>query len=76
MSTQHRLRQQKGGRSEYGVALLLLGLGAWAIVDALGVTDTASRGPVNARTVPIVGRAAADPDGRPAHRRPAPRWAG
>jgi putative tricarboxylic transport membrane protein len=36
------------------VALLLLGLGAWAIVDALGVTDTASRGPVNARTVPIV----------------------
>jgi putative tricarboxylic transport membrane protein len=44
---------EKGGRSEYGVALLLLGLGAWAIVDALGVTDTASRGPVNARTVPI-----------------------
>ena len=44
----------KGGRSEYGVALLLLALGAWAIVDAFGVTDTASRGPVNARTVPIV----------------------
>ena len=44
----------QGGRSEYGVALILLGLGAWAIVDALGVTDTASRGPVNARTVPIV----------------------
>ena len=45
---------EKGGRSEYGVALLLLGLGAWAIFDAFGVTDTASRGPVNARTVPIV----------------------
>jgi putative tricarboxylic transport membrane protein len=44
---------QTGGRSEYGVALLLLGLGIWAIVDALGVTDTASRGPVNARTMPI-----------------------
>jgi putative tricarboxylic transport membrane protein len=43
----------KGGRSEYGVALLLLVLGAWAIIDAFGVTDTASRGPVNARTVPI-----------------------
>jgi putative tricarboxylic transport membrane protein len=45
---------ETGGRSEYGVALLLLGLGGWAIVDAFGVTDTASRGPVNARTVPIV----------------------
>ena len=45
---------EKGGRSEYGVALLLLDLGAWAIFDAFGVTDTASRGPVNARTVPIV----------------------
>lgn len=44
----------KGGRSEYGVALLLFGLGAWAISDALTLTDTASRGPVNARTVPIV----------------------
>jgi putative tricarboxylic transport membrane protein len=44
----------KGGRSEFGVALLLLGLGAWAIVDALGLSDTASRGPVSARTVPIV----------------------
>ena len=44
---------EKGGRSEYGVALLLLGLGAWAIQDAFGVTDAASRGPVNARTVPI-----------------------
>jgi putative tricarboxylic transport membrane protein len=44
----------KEGRSEYGVALLLFGLGAWAIGDALTLTDTASRGPVNARTVPIV----------------------
>jgi putative tricarboxylic transport membrane protein len=44
----------KGGRSEYGVALLLLGLGAWAITDALSLTDTASRGPVDASTVPIV----------------------
>jgi putative tricarboxylic transport membrane protein len=44
----------KGGRSEYGVALLLLALGAWAISDALTLTDTASRGPVNARTVPIL----------------------
>lgn len=44
---------QKGGRSEYGVALLLLVLGAWAIVDGLGITDTDSRGPVSARTMPI-----------------------
>ena len=44
----------KGGRSEFGVALLLLALGAWAIVDALGLSDLASRGPVSARTVPIV----------------------
>jgi putative tricarboxylic transport membrane protein len=36
------------------VALLLLGLGAWAIVDALSLTDLQSRGPVSARTVPIV----------------------
>ena len=42
------------GRSEYGVALLLLLLGAWAIVDALQLSDLASRGPVSARTVPIV----------------------
>ena len=45
---------QKGGRSEYGVALLLLVLGAWAIVDGLGITDTDSRGPVSAKTMPIV----------------------
>ena len=44
---------QKGGRSEYGVALLLLVLGEWAIVDGLGISDTDSRGPVSARTMPI-----------------------
>jgi putative tricarboxylic transport membrane protein len=44
---------QKEGRSEYGVALLLLVLGAWAIVDGLGITDTSARGPVSARTMPI-----------------------
>ena len=43
----------KGGRSEYGVALLLLGLGIWAIVDALQLSDLASRGPVSAKTLPI-----------------------
>jgi putative tricarboxylic transport membrane protein len=45
---------RKGGRSEFGVALLLLALGVWAIVDALGLSDLASRGPVSAKTVPIV----------------------
>ena len=44
----------KGGRSEYGVALLLAGLGAWALVDGLRLGDTVSRGPVSARTVPLV----------------------
>jgi putative tricarboxylic transport membrane protein len=44
---------RKGGRSEYGVALLLLALGAWAIFDALRLDDTVSRGPISARTVPI-----------------------
>ena len=45
----------KGGRSEYGVALLLAGLGAWALVDAARLGgDTVSRGPVSARTVPLV----------------------
>jgi putative tricarboxylic transport membrane protein len=43
----------KEGRSELGVALLLLGLGAWAIIDALRLSDLASRGPVSAKTVPI-----------------------
>lgn len=42
------------GYSEYGVALLLLALGAWAIVDALGLAETSSaRGPVGPKTVPI-----------------------
>lgn len=41
------------GRSEYAVALLLFALGTWAIVDALSLSDLASRGPVGARTVPI-----------------------
>ena len=45
---------RKGGRSEFGVALLLLALGGWAIVDALRLTDLASRGPIGARTVPLV----------------------
>ena len=46
---------RKGGRSEFGVALLLLALGAWAVVDALGMSsDLASRGPIGAKTVPIV----------------------
>jgi putative tricarboxylic transport membrane protein len=44
---------EKGGRSEYGVALLLAAFGAWAIVDGLSLSDTASRGPVNAKTVPV-----------------------
>jgi len=44
----------KGGRSEFGVALLLLALGGWAIFDALQLTDQVSRGPVSARTVPLV----------------------
>jgi putative tricarboxylic transport membrane protein len=35
------------------VALLLLALGAWAITDAMGLSDLASRGPVSAKTVPI-----------------------
>lgn len=43
------------GYSEYGVALLLLVLGAWAIIDATGLTEPSSaRGPVGPRTVPIV----------------------
>ncbi|MFC7596377.1 tripartite tricarboxylate transporter TctB family protein [Terrabacter sp. GCM10028922] len=42
------------GYSEYGVAALLLALGIWAIVDAMGLTDTATaRGPVGPKTVPI-----------------------
>ena len=41
--------------SEYGVAVLLLALGVWAIVDAMSLTDLASsRGPVGAKTVPML----------------------
>ena len=43
------------GYSEYGVVVLLLGLGIWAIVDAMSLTDVATaRGPVGPKTVPIV----------------------
>ena len=42
------------GYSEYGVAALLLALGVWAIVDAMGLTETATaRGPVGPKTVPV-----------------------
>ena len=41
--------------SEYGVAALLLALGTWAIVDAMSLDDLASsRGPVGAKTVPML----------------------
>lgn len=41
--------------SEYGVAALLLALGVWAIVDAMSLADLASsRGPVGAKTVPML----------------------
>jgi putative tricarboxylic transport membrane protein len=43
----------KQGRSELGVALLLLILGAWALVDASRLPDLASRGPVDSKTVPV-----------------------
>jgi putative tricarboxylic transport membrane protein len=46
---------RRKGYSEYGVAVLLLGLGIWAISDALTLTELAStRGPVGAKTVPVV----------------------
>ena len=42
------------GYSEYGVAVLLLVLGIWAIVDAMGLMETANaRGPVGPKTVPV-----------------------
>jgi putative tricarboxylic transport membrane protein len=53
MSTATGTATQKEGRSEYGVALLLLVLGGWAIIDGLSLTDTTSRGPVSAKTMPI-----------------------
>jgi putative tricarboxylic transport membrane protein len=43
----------KQGRSELGVALLLLLLGGWAMVDALRIPDLQTRGPVGPKTVPI-----------------------
>ncbi|HEY0617594.1 MAG TPA: tripartite tricarboxylate transporter TctB family protein [Kribbella sp.] len=41
------------GRSELGVALLLLLLGAWAITDALRLPELQTRGPVGPKTVPV-----------------------
>ena len=43
----------KQGRSELGVALLLLLLGGWAMIDAFQLPDVQSRGPVGPKTVPI-----------------------
>jgi len=43
----------KQGRSELGVALLLLLLGGWAIIDALRLQELENRGPVGPKTVPI-----------------------
>jgi putative tricarboxylic transport membrane protein len=43
----------KKGRSELGVALLLLVLGAWAVVDALRLNQGQTRGPVDAKTIPL-----------------------
>lgn len=45
---------RKGGRAEYGVALLLAGLGIFTIIDSMGVNDPNARGFLNARTVPYV----------------------
>ncbi|TDD28335.1 tripartite tricarboxylate transporter TctB family protein [Kribbella turkmenica] len=41
------------GRSELGVALLLLVLGGWAVGDALRLPDVQARGPVDAKTIPL-----------------------
>jgi putative tricarboxylic transport membrane protein len=43
----------KKGRSEFGVALLLLVLGGWAVVDALRLPEAQNRGPVDAKTIPL-----------------------
>jgi putative tricarboxylic transport membrane protein len=43
----------KQGRSELGVALLLLLLGGWAIFDALQLPDLETRSPIGPRTVPL-----------------------
>jgi len=42
------------GRSELGVALLLLVLGGWAVVDALRLPDLQARGPIDAKTIPLI----------------------
>jgi putative tricarboxylic transport membrane protein len=43
----------KQGRSELGVALLLLVLGAWALIDASRLPALDSRNPVSSKTVPV-----------------------
>jgi putative tricarboxylic transport membrane protein len=43
----------KQGRSELGVALGLLVLGGWAVIDALRLPEAQSRGPVDAKTIPL-----------------------
>lgn len=43
----------KQGRSELGVALLLLLLGGWAVIDTLQLPDVENRGPVGPKTVPL-----------------------
>lgn len=49
------LAQRMRGRSELGVALLLLALGVLSIVDALQIPETPSqRGPVGPAAVPVV----------------------
>lgn len=53
MSTATQGRSVKQGRSELGVALLLLLLGGWAVIDALQLEALDTRGPVGPRTVPI-----------------------
>ena len=52
MSTQ-AVSTLKQGRSELGVALLLLLLGGWAVIDALQLQELETRGPVGPKTVPI-----------------------
>ncbi|GAA1599005.1 tripartite tricarboxylate transporter TctB family protein [Kribbella sancticallisti] len=52
MSTQS-VSTLKQGRSELGVALLLLLLGGWAVIDALQLQELDTRGPVGPKTVPI-----------------------
>ncbi len=58
MSTSSTSTTQGGspaqGRSELGVALLLLILGGWAVVDALRLPDVQARGPIDAKTVPLL----------------------